>query len=479
LHRPRSDRALLAGLFAISVFLLSAISACSWQSPQTKARITPGPQMTDYIHFQFAVYLLPDSPKNSIDIAHQLLSQKYPSLKLSEDVPKNPASPSVHIRDEKNVQKSYAPPDLKMLQYSGHGLTPDQQQLLQRSREAIILDFAHPRANVWTALYSANSLLHDLARQTNGIAWDDTTREAFSPDAWHTRRLDAWTGSAAIPAIQTQTTIHVYPFGDMLRAITLGMSKFGLPDVVIENVSHNSDDQVGVLINLFCQALAENPSLDSSGRFKLALSSIKKFDVTDAQKTSLKANAIGEAMLTLTPGKPDEGDPDNRLIQINADAYSGNDLTSRQQHMLSCFFGSSDSVHSVSHTDELLAASQKAKEHLPQLREQFNSGLQPGETILLKAPFPPTGTEHEWMWVEVTRWKDGKIQGILDDDPVYATNLKAGQRVEVREEDIFDYIHHFPDDHNEGNTTGEIISKMDQETTPPTAPTPDCATNNR
>jgi uncharacterized protein YegJ (DUF2314 family) len=470
-----SDRALVAGLFVISFFLLPAISACSWPSSQTQARPTPGPQMTDYIHFQFAVYLMPDSPKNSLEIARQLLSRKYPDLKLTEDLPKNPTSPAVRLRDVTDLQKNYAPPSLDMLHYSGHGLTPEQEQILQHSNEALILDFAHPRANVWTALHTANAVLDDLARQTKSIAWDDETREAFSPDAFQTRRLAAWSDPAAIPAIQSQTTIHIYPFGDMLRAITLGMSKFGLPDVVIENVSNNSESQAGILINLFCQALAENPSLDSSGRYKLALASIKRFDVTEPQKKSLKANAVGEAMLTLTSGKPDEGDPHNRLIQINADAYNGNDLTSRQELMISCFFGSTDPVHGVSHTDELLAASQKAREHLPQLRQQFNSGLAPGESILLKAPFPPTGEQHEWMWVEVTRWNGDKIQGILDDDPAYATNLKAGQRVEVREQDIFDYIHHFPDGRNEGNTTGEIIEKMDS--SPTNSPAPDCATN--
>jgi len=30
------------------------------------------------------------------------------------------------------------------------------------------------------------------------------------------------------------------------------------------------------------------------------------------------------------------------------------------------------------------------------------------------------------------------------------------------EDDVFDYIHRFPDGHEEGNTTGEIITRMEK-----------------
>jgi len=64
----------------------------------------------------------------------------------------------------------------------------------------------------------------------------------------------------------------------------------------------------------------------------------------------------------------------------------------------------------VRHNEELLAASARAKAKLPELQKAFTAGLQPGEFIDLKAPFPTPDGGTEWMWVEVTSWKDDKIK---------------------------------------------------------------------
>lgn len=148
--------------------------------------------------------------------------------------------------------------------------------------------------------------------------------------------------------------------------------------------------------------------------------------------------------------------------------------------MLSCFFGAEDSVKAVDHTEELLAASRKARESLPNLRKAFNDGLAPGESILLKAPLSKPDGGHEWMWVGVTRWQGNRIQGLLANDPVAVRDFHAGQLVDIYEKDIFDYIHVLPDKHTEGNATGEIIHKMDDEPDAPSrspSPQPDCVTN--
>jgi uncharacterized protein YegJ (DUF2314 family) len=149
--------------------------------------------------------------------------------------------------------------------------------------------------------------------------------------------------------------------------------------------------------------------------------------------------------------------------------------------MISSFFGSEDSLVKVHHNEELLAASARAKAKLAELQKAFAAGLQPGEFIDLKAPFrtPDGGTE--WMWVEVTSWKNDKIKGLLDNDPSYLSDLHAGQVVEVRQEDIFDYIRHYSNKRTEGNTTSDMIRKMEESKTTTTlvAPPviPGCSTN--
>src|SRR5262249_41288905 len=127
------------------------------------------------------------------------------------------------------------------------------------------------------------------------------------------------------------------------------------------------------------------------------------------------------------------------------------------------FFGADDDVTHIEHTEELLAASRKAREQLPELYKVFHQGLKPGEYIEVKAPFRAVDEGNEWMWVEVTKWDGHNITGVLENDPEKVPGLHGGQVVEVNEDDVFDYIRHYSDGHSEGNTTREIIEKMEDE----------------
>jgi uncharacterized protein YegJ (DUF2314 family) len=113
---------------------------------------------------------------------------------------------------------------------------------------------------------------------------------------------------------------------------------------------------------------------------------------------------------------------------------------------------------------------------LPALHKAFDAGLQPGEYIQVKAPFTIPDRGHEWMWVEITRWRGKTITGTLRNEPVEIRNLDAGQVVQVREDDVFDYIYSYPNKHSEGNNTGKILERL--ESMPSSAPVhpemPDC-----
>ena len=45
--------------------------------------------------------------------------------------------------------------------------------------------------------------------------------------------------------------MHAYNTGEYVRAITLGMTKVGLPDILIENVSWSLNRNLGHVMNLF------------------------------------------------------------------------------------------------------------------------------------------------------------------------------------------------------------------------------------
>ncbi|HTT34063.1 MAG TPA: DUF2314 domain-containing protein, partial [Methylomirabilota bacterium] len=344
--------------------------------------------------------------------------------------------------------------------------------------EAFILDFAHPKESVWVALHDANELVEEIARETGGLVWDEETREVYSPDAWHKRRIGDW--KEGIPNISTQTVIHLYENGEFLRAISLGMTKAGLPDVAVEELPEADGNRVVSLINLFTQSMVEGRTFKQNGDFKLDLRAIQNADLREPQIKTLEPNETGIACLTLREGQHEEGDPRNRIIELTFDRYAGNDKHAKQDAALNWLFGWEDAVrNNVEHTDELLEESRKEKSKLPQLHKDFDAGLPPGEYILVKAPFDTPDGGREWMWVEIRKWKQHAITGVLQNQPDKIPNLHSGQIVEVQEENVFDYIRHYPDGHQDGNTTGDLIRTMgekEEEFKPGTKlPPPKCA----
>jgi len=434
--------------------------------------------MAESMHFDYAIYLPNSAPGADPMAAVVDELKKFPELKLVDEIPAHPQQMFIHAHIQQHVKKEYAPPDIKLLRSSGRGLTPDQDHALQVCERALIVDFGHPRNYVWTGLRQADAIIDDLARRTGGLAWDEETREAFSSEAWHGRRIASW-GNGDVPDVSYETTIHIYDNNGSVRAVSLGMSKIGLPEITMSSSGWSSRSQIGNLINIFSQCLAEGKPVPATGKVRLDLLEVKNTDVLDRQLKSLKGKGHGAACLTLRPGQWEEGDAKNRLIQLEFDRYPGTDENARQESMISSFFGAEDSISHITHNDELLAASAKAKANLPDLQKAFSGGLEAGEIISVKAPFKTESGGNEWMWVEVTKWKGDEIEGILDNDPDDVPGLHAGEKVKVRQQDVFDYIRQFADKRTEGNTTGAIIRKMtQQEGGPkpiiPVVPVPEC-----
>jgi uncharacterized protein YegJ (DUF2314 family) len=422
------------------------------------------PVMQDHIFFQFAIYYLPSPDGDPLDCLNELLQTEFKDFQRVDEI--------VPVREEMliaanvidDVQTSYAPPDLETLQRFGRGLSREQAVALQDSQTAVLLDFGYSKKHVWDGMRAALSLTTKFARETGGLLWDEETREVFVPAEWEKERIEDWTED--VPDISSQTVIHAYKKEEYIRAITLGMRKFGLPDIVVDRFSWSLSRNMGHVVNLFAQAMAEGGSPKVRGEFDLDIRTIKNPKVREPQITSLKSNATSVAMLSLREGTWEEGDPMNRLVEITFDRYSGPDLFAQQQEMLGSLFGWEDSVTPVMESQELEDASNRAKAKLPSLRAAFNLGFNPGEFIQVKAPFETHDGEREWMWVEVTSWKGDEITGLLRNEPFNIPSLHAGQEVEVSEATVFDYIRRHADGSMEGNETKKIIEKQNKSDQP-------------
>jgi uncharacterized protein YegJ (DUF2314 family) len=447
--------------FVVLIIIGTFLLLCSCAKKREQKMVPAGSPMTEFIHFQFAIYYLPVPANDPLAVLRHLVAAEHKNLTIVDEIKwaEAPTGMVVRARIAKNVQEEYAPPNMEALQYFGHGVSREQAQALQKCEQALVLDFGHPKQSVLQGLHTANELAEHIARETDGLLWDEQTREVFSPDEWHKQRLTSWIDE--VPDVSKQTAIHSYKSGEYPRAVTLGMAKFGLPDVVIEDFSWALDRTMGDLIKLLSQAMAEGASFEKAGEFDLDIRAIAHPDVRQVSLESLKPNTTPIVYLSLRQGIWQKGDPLNRLIEITFDRYPGRDVHAKHEKMSSSLFGWKDSISAVDHpTDELLTASQKAKDKLPALREAFTARLQPGEFIQVKAPFSTPDGGREYMWIQVTIWKGDKIEGLLLNEPYHIPDLHGGQTVKVRQEDVFDYIRQFPDGTVEGNETEWIIQQM-------------------
>jgi dienelactone hydrolase len=430
--------------------------------PPPRSPFSAGNPRDDRIVFEYAVYLTGPAQKDAtLKQVRQLIADEFSELTVAgmEAAPGDRQEVLAQFIDD--VPKTYAPPSGEGLRYNGKGLSKTNGEQLQKSAHGVRFWFRHPARLAFEGLRSADRLTARVAELMKGFPWDEQTRQVFSVDFWTRKRITEWTEQ--FPAAPSHFTIHAYRNGENIRAITLGMEKFGLPDVVIDQFSWSDNRSMGNLINCFCQALIEGAALDDPDDFELDLRQLKNAKIRQANLETLAGGGTGRIRLALKRAAWEEGDPPNRIVEITPDHHPGPDMFAMQTAMLDTLFGSSDEIKMVKHSAaDLQAASQRARQKLPGLKKEFAAGLAPGEFILIKAPFEvPTGGQ-EWMWVEIAKWDGDTLDGMLRSEPRGIPALKAGQQVTVSPAKIFDYIRRLPDGTSEGNETGKIIEAMRQ-----------------
>lgn len=401
------------------------------------------------------------------DAAIKTIKTEFPDLAVysPQNVPKDQASPYVELDDvDADV---FGSPDAQRIKLFGVGLSDEERKSLAKSKRVWVASFTSPKADAIAAVKRADRVLLRLAElAAGGILYDDTTRRYYSSAWWKRNRLTAWEGD--VPDASAMVSIDFYKPGDgpLYRSISLGMSKFDRPDVVVNDMSLSNSRSMGGLINLSMQTLVEiaQPASDAAkgknlSSIQLNLDGIQHAAFRESMKKTLLDGAQPKVDLLTRTARHEEGDPDGPLLELDFTPFPGTSSTERQDAALAAIFGSKDEVTRVNHDDELLAASEQAKTRLPKLREQFVKGLPLGARLIVKGPFKTTRGGNEWMWVEVTRWPEGTIEGLLLNDPHDVPTLKSGAAVTVKQADVFDYMLYNADETIEGGETTKILQK--------------------
>jgi uncharacterized protein YegJ (DUF2314 family) len=306
-------------------------------------------------------------------------------------------------------------------------------------------------------LQSIQKLLASIARDHQATIWDHVTRQMYSVTVWEKIRTQNWSNN--IPYVFPQVAVHPYRKGKDYRVITLGMTKFGYPDVVIEKFSWAEKQYVGMFVSLVAQALTEEVAEIKNNQLVIPVNKLKNPEFAKIVLNHVKNPKTQVIKIAIGTGVPQKGDPNNAILELRFDNQPGSDLYSRQKHYFAKIFKTQKRADFVRQGNAAIQqASRKAREKLPALKIEFNKGIKPG-FLQVKAPFKTDKGGVEFMWVDVQRWKGSKLTGRLISSPFNIAKLKTGDTVTVDQKDVFDYIRGYPDGKTEGNETGKLIKK--------------------
>lgn len=428
------------------------------EPPTPAARLFPRAQLRAPEIYWSVLLFHPSPPaKDVVASARKLLAEKYPQL--------NPPVVAGKSRTEAVVERArdedLDPIDEDMLRYLARTLSPEERKSLMKARQATMLSFRVPFEQRHEALLAATRFAQQVASEHGAFLWDAETREYFSPKSWKELRLDGWSGG--VPFVPAHIVLHVYREGEALRLISLGMAKFGLPDLVVEKVPQSLSQEMGRLVNGVAQLLAEGMVLSAEGTMDVDLAKLKDARLKEQLESRTQKGALRRAKLQALEAQRDQGDPENPLLELG---FPGSgDLHARYVAALDALFGKRpDNITPVAPGDpELEAVARKARARLVELRPRVEQGMHPPEELLLKAGFRTDNGNLEFMWFEVTSWQAGSWRGTLANEPENVSRLRMGSPVSVSEPEVVDYLYLSPAGVREGGESSRILMRRQGE----------------
>jgi hypothetical protein len=268
----------------------------------------------------FGIYLRTAvSPAVAAD-TRKKIGDLFPTATLLSE-PGNVPPPTVLVAAPEIEGFALPPPE--MLTRFSLDLSPAQIAQAESSKGILVFSWLLDADPTRAELRKAQQAVLDVARKNGGLIWDETTRELYSPESWTKLRVEGWQGD--IPDARRHFTTHYYQEDELHRAVTLGLAKLGLPDLVIEDVAPSMAKGAVEVMDAVAQAFAEGATVGPRGRLALDLSTIQHKAARAAYLAAAAANtnATLHGNVTLALAEPEESDAENRLLEVRFDDYPG------------------------------------------------------------------------------------------------------------------------------------------------------------
>jgi uncharacterized protein YegJ (DUF2314 family) len=293
-----------------------------------------------------------------------------------------------------------------------------------------------------------------LAEQLDGFVWDDSERRIETDHDFASHVVTAKLGEPAF--VRRHILIQLYRQEDgTARANTLGMARFGSPDISFRGANMASGPVLAEVLNTVASKIAHG---HNDPRITITLDDVAKVVSKKPEELNPDPKNARPVTLDISDTERLEADADNELAEI---VPYGGSTRENWEVVVASLFGVPPSVATQEGDKELGDVAKKARKDLPDAIKRFQKG--DGE-LYVKGPFPvppearPDGgstTEH--LWISAASCDDRRCSGILSNDPTYATNLGAGKTTSVENSAAVDWLIHLRDG---GTVGGESIKVL-------------------
>ena len=273
-----------------------------------------------------------------------------------------------------------------------------------------------------------------LATALHGLVYDETLHRIEDARRFAGHAITVPFGTSVWRLDRVNVVLYEQDDG-AARLLTLGMRRFGAPDVEVEGASMNASHAMGTLVDRVAE---QSPTAPHERRSRSPMArppSATSSRLLTTRGTPTTSCCASRPWVRTTPG------PTTALVAQSSGECHG--------------------VVDAPDSAELAAVAERARAALPGVLEAYARERSSGATLLVKLPFGTTspdgaatdGAALEWMWVAVTGVNNAGIAGTLANTPVYAANLRSGSPVNGRLADVADYVFNRAD----GGKQGESI----------------------
>lgn len=341
------------------------------------------------------------------------------------------------------------------------GLGELEERIARAATEVVLVTGqdlnVRPRIGLWAALAAALGVREFL----QGVVFDPDALRIIDPD-----KAAKWCSATGEIGV-THHIIVPFSIGDrgLGWMTTRGLQKFGLPDLELRDVPPNLN-QISVLMNAVAQFLVEET-------FRRVAESKGKVD----QLTIASEIGVDRALVARAGARKPDGDPAAARAATVALRYDSNERMPGPpmirlerppgfsgdsgiwlNQIAGQLLGSEDKVRMTRTSGEAMTrAHERAVAELPQIKQRFMAGLQPGEVLFIKHGFPTSAGSKEFIWATVNRWEGSALTVQVANDPADVPGLLIGMTVMLGEADVFDWMLQLPGDRSEGGYTTKVV----------------------